>query len=282
MPPKRSAKPVDCDLCCKRILDGKEEALHCEGGCRLWFHCYCAGVSTSLFKELCNSPEPFLCYVCYQRSQLAITKELRNEVANLKSEIVKLSEQLASLSTAGSTKERDTVSQPHNNYISSSNQALTYAATLKQDIHAATPSSATLTPAQAASRESRESPKNSTRDKKFNVVMYGLSECTKGSPRHERISYDNNLAYKIIKSICPDISEYAICDCIRIGKYSEPRKRPLIVKFVRSCDVAIVLSNRHKLSNSELPKVSLKPFMSIAEQKTESIDPPQREKSSHR
>ena len=53
------------------------------------------GVSVSLFKELACSPEPFLCYICYQRSQLAVTEELRSEVAHLKSEITKLSEQLA-------------------------------------------------------------------------------------------------------------------------------------------------------------------------------------------
>ena len=100
--------------------------------------------------------------------------------------------------------------------------------------------------------------------------MYGLSECPKGSPRHERISYDANLACKIIKSICPDISDYAICDCSRIGPYSEPRTRPLIVKFARSYDVAIVLSNRHRIPKSEHPNVYIKPFMSIAERKTES------------
>ena len=100
MPPKKP-KPASCDLCCKHIQEGKEEALHCEGGCGLWFHRYCAGVSISLFKELAHSPEPFLCYICYQRSQLTVTNELRNEVAHLKSEITKLSEQLAKLSTAG-------------------------------------------------------------------------------------------------------------------------------------------------------------------------------------
>jgi hypothetical protein len=106
MSPKKP-KPATCDLCCKQIQEGKEEALHCEGGCGLWFHRYCAGVSVSLFKELAGSPEPFLCYICYQRSQLAVTKELRNEVAHLKSEITKLSEQLtiAKLSCAGSAKD---------------------------------------------------------------------------------------------------------------------------------------------------------------------------------
>ena len=265
MPPKKP-KPATCDLCCKQIQEGKEEALHCEGGCGLWFHRYCAGVSVSLFKELAGSPEPFLCYICYQRSQLAVTKELRNEVAYLKSEITKLSEQLAmaKLSSAGSAKDLTTVSQSSNNTIkstSTNSYVPTYATSLKQANNPATTS--------ANPNQGPASNKNST-DKKFNVVMYGLSECFKGSPRHERISCDTNLACNIIKSICPDIGDYAICDCSRIGPYSESRTRPLIVKFARSYDVATVLSNRFRISKSEHPNVYIKPFMSAAERKTES------------
>ena len=93
----------------------------------------------------------------------------------------------------------------------------------------------------------------------------------KGSPRHERTSHDTNLACKIIKSICPDMNDYAICDCSRIGKYSEPRTRPLCVKFARSCDVTTVLSNRHKMSKVDHPNVFIKPFMTNAERKVESL-----------
>jgi hypothetical protein len=66
------------------------------------------------------------------------------------------------------------------------------------------------------------------------------------------------------------MNDYAICDCSRIGKYSEQRARPLSVKFARTCDVAAVLSNRQKISKDH-PNVFIKPFMSIAERKIESI-----------
>ena len=93
----------------------------------------------------------------------------------------------------------------------------------------------------------------------------------KGSPRHERISHDTNLACKIIKSICPDVNDYAINDCSRIGKYSELRARPQFIKFTRSCDVATVLSNRHKMSKVDHHNVFIKPFMTTTERKVESI-----------
>ena len=227
MPPKK-LKPTDCDVCCRRIIDSKEEALQCEGGCGLWFHRYCAGVSVSYFTELSNSSEPFVCYACYQRSQLAITKQLRNEVTHLKGEITKLSEQLAKLTT---TVSRPCSSSTANKSTSSANNSPTYASALKQP-------TISIPPAQSGDKTK---PNNSV-NKKFSIVLYGPSECPKGSPRHERISHDTSLAGNIVKSICPDINDYAISDCLRIGKYSESRARPLLVKFVRSCDVVAVLS----------------------------------------
>ena len=89
---------VDCDLCCKHIVEGREEALQCEGGCGLWFHRYCAGVSTSYFQELANSPAPFVCFSCYQRLQKAITSQLQDEVSRLKAEIGSLRDKLNEMS----------------------------------------------------------------------------------------------------------------------------------------------------------------------------------------
>ena len=266
MPPKKF-KSTDCDLCCKRIVKGKEDALQCEGGCDLWFHRYCAGVSVSYFAELSNSSEPFVCFTCYQRSQLAVTKQLQSEVAHLKGEITKLSDQLAKLTTASLSEAA--VSKPFSNTNKSTSRAsngLTYASTLKLAGNSAnSPTSITHT-------QSSASPKcNNSVDKKFSIVMYGLCECPKGSPRHEHISHDTNLACKIIKSICPDMNNYAISNCSRIDKYSELRARPLFVKFTRSCDVATILSNRHKMSKVDHLNVFIKPFMTTAERKVESI-----------
>ena len=272
MPPKKP-KSTDCDLCSKRIVEGKEDALQCEGGCGLWFHHYCAGVSISHFKELSNSSEPFVCYACYQRSQLAIMKQLRSEVAHLKGKINKLAEQLAKLSTA-SLQDEVTVSQlsTSNIYKSGTNSNVpTYAAASKQAGNLSNPSTSNMHAQPSFNRAPGANAKrNSPVDKRFNMVIYGLTECPKGSPRHEHISYNTNLACKTIKSICPDLSDYAVCDCLRIGKYSKQRTRPLTVKFAHSYDVTSILSNRHKISKADCPNVFLKPFMSTAERKTES------------
>ena len=146
-----------------------------------------------------------------------------------------------------------------------------YADALKLDSNSADPTTSNLQGQTASKNGSRAKDKcNHTFSKKFNTVIFGLSECPKGSPKYERITHDTNLVCKTVQSVYPNLSDYAICDCSRIGKYSEDRTRPLIVKFARSCDVTAILSNRHKLSKTEFPKVSIKPFMSTAERKTES------------
>ena len=200
-------------------MDGKEEPLQCEGGCSLWFHRYYAGVSISHFNELSNSPEPFVRYACHRRLQLAATKQLQSEVAHLKGEILMLSEKLAKLTTTSLPLEA-TVSQLSTNNSSCTNSyGPSYADALKQVGNSANSSTSNIHEQTRAPRTNVK--RNSTVNNKFNTVIYGLSECIKGSLKHERIT----LASKTIKSICPDLSAYAICDCTRMGKYSEHRTR---------------------------------------------------------
>ena len=38
-------QPVKCAVCEQYVVDGKDQALFCEGQCQCWSHRYCAGVS---------------------------------------------------------------------------------------------------------------------------------------------------------------------------------------------------------------------------------------------
>ena len=100
--------------------------------------------------------------------------------------------------------------------------------------------------------------------------MYGINESPKGTRIHSRVSNDVKQVSTTIQSICPDVSEQSICDCIRLGKYSSERTRPVLVKLSRACDVHSILSSRHKLAHSESNNVSIKPFMTKSERETES------------
>ena len=89
-------------------------------------------------------------------------------------------------------------------------------------------------------------------ERKFNLVLYGMDECSEGTARQERAEKDRKTAFKNHSIILPSLENYSIRDCIRIGKYSPngTRPRPLFVKFHRACDVSTIL---YRLSQGGLP-----------------------------
>ena len=95
----------------KRTCDGctdtksKEEALNCSV-CKVWLHCYCAGVPRSRFADISST---FVCIPCALSLNNTVVTELRGEIAALKAEIVELRTALDS-----ANKKLETVSQGPN------------------------------------------------------------------------------------------------------------------------------------------------------------------------
>ena len=87
----------ECVVCCRCIVDGKEDALFCEGKCNGWFHRYCAGVPLSYFKHLSSSPTPFYCIICSHLNHDRVSAELKETVESMKTTIANLSEELNEL-----------------------------------------------------------------------------------------------------------------------------------------------------------------------------------------
>ena len=82
-PPRRGKVP--CGVCQGAIVDGKDEALLCEGKCGLWFHRGCASIPPYRYKELSSSEEPFICLSC-------TNLELKREILLLKNELKGMAE----------------------------------------------------------------------------------------------------------------------------------------------------------------------------------------------
>ena len=59
---------VECSLCSQKIIDGKDDALFCEGACKQWCHPYCAGVPLKHFQVLSTSSTPFFCFHVFSAS----------------------------------------------------------------------------------------------------------------------------------------------------------------------------------------------------------------------
>lgn len=108
---------------------------------------------------------------------------------------------------------------------------------------------------------------------KFNLVLYGVDESSKGTPRHERMAHDCDRAFSILSAVLKEDDAFtvnSIRDCSRLGKYSPAKTRPLLVRLQRSRDVSSILQ---KVSQADSTRgtVSIKRYMSPAEKKVESI-----------
>ena len=106
----KKAKSCTCDLCCKPIIEGKDEALECEGECGKWYHRYCAGISMTHFKRLSTTTSPFVCFPCNQLVQEAKVSQLLSEVESLKSQVLKLEEELEESQRNGQSNQEELLS----------------------------------------------------------------------------------------------------------------------------------------------------------------------------
>ena len=106
-------------------------------------------------------------------------------------------------------------------------------------------------------------------ERKFNLVLYRVKESPEGTPYHVWAEKDLEAAVEILHKILPSVSNDSIHDCVRIGKYSPKKTRPLLVSFLRARDVRLILQ---RLSPEVLPSgIAIKPHMSATEMKVESI-----------
>ena len=85
-PGSSSSVSVSCAVCSQNIIEGKEDALFCEGSCNQWCHRYCVGVPLKLFQTLSASPSPFVCSICSQANSEREYTELKSSVELLTEE----------------------------------------------------------------------------------------------------------------------------------------------------------------------------------------------------
>ena len=104
--------------------------------------------------------------------------------------------------------------------------------------------------------------------RKFNVVVYGLKEPAAGTPRYQRSVSDLQSVRESLESVDDNISEHAIRDCLRLGRYNVSKHRPVLVKLSRTCDVASVLSKRKNLASQ--PGIQIRPDLPKSERAIQS------------
>ena len=252
MPPKRKAQTASqkdqCCVCCQPIMKGKDESLFCAGDCQQLLHRYCAGVSAQCYRSITEKASPFFCFACCLVRHKGEIDSLKETVELLKGEIAVLKS-----SQSQSPQHQSFVSQPALQPASSSAQPLS--------VPMATCVNTSTAPA--------VSPLDN-HERKFNVVIYGVEECSKGTSKVERLKGDMDRAVSTLSDLDNSIGTQSIKDVYRLGRFSTDRKkpRPLLVKFIRAADVSSVLLRRRSLQSST---IYIKPDMSPTERKSESL-----------
>ena len=84
-----------------------------------------------------------------------------------------------------------------------------------------------------------------------------------------RTRHDLEAAGELLSWLDPLVTTSLVVDLVRLGKYSEDRTRPLLVKLTRPNDVHSVLMARKKLAAR--PGIAIKPDMSAEDRKVESL-----------
>ena len=84
---------------------------------------------------------------------------------------------------------------------------------------------------------------------KYNIVLYGIEECPKGTAKTVRFKNDLDRVSSILSGLDNVIQAQSVSDVVRLGKYNHERTRPrpILVKLLRSVDVSTVLTRRRLL-----------------------------------
>ena len=194
--------PYTCPICEEKIVEttkasAGQDAIFCEGKCSTWLHRKCAALSKAAFVAATNSDSPFTCMQCrlnYQESEITSLKSTINKLADT---VEVLTSKLATVTMGTPTDGNGAVIVPP------------------------VETSTTTNSRDNSNVKVQPKPKNGSSDRKFNVVIHGISECPAGMPRFARVSKDLESVVSALSDIDPNIQSQSISDCFRLGRYKK-------------------------------------------------------------
>ena len=236
MPPKKvkntQMSAVICLVCEKKIVDASanttgEDSIKCEGLCNAWLHRKCASMSKTTFEAAQLSSDPFLCPHCRHDAQQDEIRSLKESVSHLLSRVAELESRLG---------------LSHQNISGGSTVD-----TSVSDVSASTGVRSHLLAADAVVGDHRSSPAEVStlqNERRFNIVISGVEECSKGTSRKDRLKHDFNEITTLITNLDSQIESSTVRDHLRLGKFDPKSKRPrrILVKLTRTSEVSSILS----------------------------------------
>ena len=195
-PPGESKKSKESEVCliCDTVIrdgDDPDDALYCEGDCQGWLHRKCVCMTKKLYVALGQSDDPYLCPHC-------AFAEYEQEIDSLKDQVKSLSEELTLLNMQQSKSNnfRDNTFPDSVNALHSETNQPVNPDNNQQSV----------TQIPTVSNTGLFKPPNGILpgDRKFNVIIFGLKECPKGTPRPDRYKSDLNESISIMTKVNTD------------------------------------------------------------------------------
>ena len=250
---KKKNQPVArliCDITIKEsteYIDG-DDAIYCDGDCEGWLHRKCVFMSKQLYDKLSNNHDMYYCPNCASAKQSQEITVLKKQVEELTKEITNveaLKQRITNLEKELSVVNANTTSD------------------------SPTPSSAPSTTPIANNSSNQQVNLRASPDHRFNLIIQGIPECPPNMKRFERFQSDQQNVLKELSNLDSLINSGCVKDTFRLGKYKKDsdRPRPILAKFLHSCDVQSILSKRGSLK----APISIKPDMTVKERDNEKI-----------
>ena len=213
--------------------------------------CTGAGLSKTAYKQLSESDSPFLCGQCRLNAQELEIKALRDLASGLSSQLSAAREELATVKA----ELRRFVEQPEakvttvyadhsgntDEKAAAQNSSLSYSAALGVSTVPHT--------GVGEGKTSRRHPALTTfpdQERRFNVIMCGVTECPKGVSRADRAKHDLNEVMSLFGVLDGGVRVESVRDHFRLGEYNSQSTKPrhILVKLTRVQEVSSILSNR--------------------------------------
>ena len=101
-------------------------------------------------------------------------------------------------------------------------------------------------------------------------MVYGISECSNGTKRPDRVKHDIQSSVSILSKLNDDIQANSVRDSFRLDKFKKNQTcpLPLLLKLNQVIDEISVLSNRTSIKNEN---ITIKPDMTPEEKQVESL-----------
>ena len=211
---KSSIKTIISPICEEAVVDPSSknvghDSIFCKGTCKAWLHRGCAGMSKAAFEKVCDTNDPFFCPYCRLVSQGV-------EITSLKASLSSLLDELSSVKALVKSMNAKVSLGPVPPPVHPLNQSSASEHGVSPIVPDPFPNLSSKPPSKSShpQHESLFYP-----DREYNVVLFGVEECKKGTSRSVRLQSDLENAVSVLSSITPSVQSESVKDLLRLGKF---------------------------------------------------------------